>query len=134
MAKRSRLPLAEKDAGGEPEPTPDPEPSTNVNLRIGVWASDVQNAEILRDGKALDITTAVSFTEEELKEGVKLTANADDKTYSVKWTLNEGTPVEGKTFTLPTDLKDGSKLLVEFTADTKPGPGNKTYADGFLER
>ena len=123
--KTIKITFSEKDAGGEPEPTPDPEPSTNVNLRIGVWASDVQNAEILRDGKALDITTAVSFTEEELKEGVKLTANADDKTYSVKWTLNEGTPVEGKTFTLPTDLKDGSKLLVEFTADTKPEPETK---------
>lgn len=123
--KTIKINFSEKDAGGEPEPTPDPEPSTNVNLRIGVWASDVQNAEILRDGKALDITTAVSFTEEELKEGVKLTANADDKTYSVKWTLNEGTPVEGKTFTLPTDLKDGSKLLVEFTADTKPEPETK---------
>ena len=117
--KTIKITFSEKDAGGEPEP------STNVNLRIGVWASDVQNAEILRDGKALDITTAVSFTEEELKEGVKLTANADDKTYSVKWTLNEGTPVEGKTFTLPTDLKDGSKLLVEFTADTKPEPETK---------
>lgn len=123
--KTIKITFSEKDAGGEPEPTPDPEPSTNVNLRIGVWASDVQNAEILRDGKALDITTAVSFTEEELKEGVKLTANADDKTYSVKWTLNEGTPVEGKTFTLPTDLKVGSKLLVEFTADTKPEPETK---------
>lgn len=123
--KTIKITFSEKDAGGEPEPTPDPEPSTNVNLRIGVWASDVQNAEILRDGKALDITTAVSFTEEELKEGVKLTANADDKTYSVKWTLNEGTPVEDKTFTLPTDLKDGSKLLVEFTADTKPEPETK---------
>ena len=123
--KTIKITFSEKDAGGEPEPTPDPEPSTNVNLRIGVWASDVQNAEILRDGKALDITTAVSFTEEELKEGVKLTANADDKTYSVKWTLNEGTPVEGKTFTLPTDLKDGIKLLVEFTADTKPEPETK---------
>ena len=123
--KTIKITFSEKDAGGEPEPTPDPEPSTNVNLRIGVWASDVQNAEILRDGKALDITTAVSITEEELKEGVKLTANADDKTYSVKWTLNEGTPVEGKTFTLPTDLKDGSKLLVEFTADTKPEPETK---------
>lgn len=117
--KTIKITFSEKDAGGEPEP------STNVNLRIGVWASDVQNAEILRDGKALDITTAVSFTEEELKEGVKLTANADDKTYSVKWTLNEGTPVEGKTFTLPTDLKGGSKLLVEFTADTKPEPETK---------
>ena len=117
--KTIKITFSEKDAGGEPEP------STNVNLRIGVWASDVQNAEILRDGKALDITTAVSFTEEELKEGVKLTANADDKTYSVKWTLNEGTPVEGKTFTLPTDLKDGRKLLVEFTADTKPEPETK---------
>ena len=117
--KTIKITFSEKDAGGEPEP------STNVNLRIGMWASDVQNAEILRDGKALDITTAVSFTEEELKEGVKLTANADDKTYSVKWTLNEGTPVEGKTFTLPTDLKDGSKLLVEFTADTKPEPETK---------
>lgn len=123
--KTIKITFSEKDAGGEPEPTPDPEPSTNVNLRIGVWASDVQNAEILRDGKALDITTAVSFTEEELKEGVKLTANADDKTYSVKWTLKEGTPVEGKTFTLPTDLKNGSKLLVEFTADTKPEPETK---------
>ena len=123
--KTIKITFSEKDAGGEPEPTPDPEPSANVNLRIGMWASDVQNAEILRDGKALDITTAVSFTEEELKEGVKLTANADDKTYSVKWTLNEGTPVEGKTFTLPTDLKDGSKLLVEFTADTKPEPETK---------
>lgn len=117
--KTIKITFSEKDAGGEPEP------STNVNLRIGVWASDVQNAEILRDGKALDITTAVSFTEEELKEGVTLTANADDKTYSVKWTLNEGTPVEGKTFTLPTDLKNGSKLLVEFTADTKPEPETK---------
>ena len=123
--KTIKITFSEKDAGGEPEPTPDPEPSANVNLRIGMWASDVQNAEILRDGKALDITTAVSFTEEELKEGVKLTANADDKTYSVKWTLNEGTPVEGKTFTLPTDLKDGIKLLVEFTADTKPEPETK---------
>ena len=56
------------------------QPSTNVNLRIGVWASDVQNAEILRDGKALDITTAVSFTQEELNRGVTLTARADNKT------------------------------------------------------
>ena len=123
--KTIKITFSEKDAGGEPEPTPDPEPSANVNLRIGMWASDVQNAEILRDGKALDITTAVSFTEEELKEGVKLTARADNKTYSVKWTLNEGTPVEGKTFTLPTDLKDGSKLFVEFTVDTKPEPETK---------
>ena len=113
--KTIKITFSEKDAGGEPEPTPDPEPSTNVNLRIGMWASDVQNAEILRDGKALDITTAVSFTQEELNRGVTLTARADNKTYSVKWTLNEGTPVEGKTFTLPTDLKDGSKLFVEFT-------------------
>ncbi len=123
--KTIKITFSEKDAGGEPEPTPDPEPSTNVNLRIGVWASDVQNAEILRDGKALDITTAVSFTQEELNRGVTLTARADNKTYSVKWTLNEGTPVEGKTFTLPTDLKDGSKLLVEFTVDTKPEPETK---------
>ena len=104
--KTIKITFSEKDAGGEPEP------STNVNLRIGVWASDVQNAEILRDGKALDITTAVSFTEEELKEGVKLTANADDKTYSVKWTLNEGTPVEGKTFTLPTDPRLATSCLL----------------------
>lgn len=123
--KTIKITFSEKDAGGEPEPTPDPEPSTNVNLRIGVWASDVQNAEILRDGKALDITTAVSFTQEELNRGVTLTARADNKTYSVKWTLNEGTPVEGKTFTLPTDLKDGSKLFVEFMVDTKPEPETK---------
>ena len=123
--KTIKINFSEKDAGGEPEPTPDPEPSTNVNLRIGVWASDVQNAEILRDGKALDITTAVSFTQEELNRGVTLTARADNKTYSVKWTLNEGTPVEGKTFTLPTDLKDGSKLFVEFMVDTKPEPETK---------
>ena len=56
--KTIKITFSEKDAGGEPEPTPDPEPSANVNLRIGMWASDVQNAEILRDGKALDITTA----------------------------------------------------------------------------
>ena len=117
--KTIKITFSEKDAGGEPEP------STNVNLRIGMWASDVQNAEILRDGKALDITTAVSFTQEELNRGVTLTARADNKTYSVKWTLNEGTPVEGKTFTLPTDLKDGSKLFVEFTVDTKPEPETK---------
>ena len=125
--KTIKITFSEKDAGGEPEPTPDPEPSTNVNLRIGMWASDVQNAEILRDGKALDITTAVSFTQEELNRGVTLTARADNKTYSVKWTLNEGTPVEGKTFTLPTDLKDGNnnKLFVEFTVDTKPEPETK---------
>ena len=123
--KTIKITFSEKDAGGEPEPTPDPEPSTNVNLRIGMWASDVQNAEILRDGKALDITTAVSFTQEELNRGVTLTARADNKTYSVKWTLNEGTPVEGKTFTLPTDLKDDSKLFVEFTVDTKPEPETK---------
>ena len=90
--KTIKITFSEKDAGGEPEPTPDPEPSTNVNLRIGMWASDVQNAEILRDGKALDITTAVSFTQEELNRGVTLTARADNKTYSVKWTLNESTP------------------------------------------
>lgn len=117
--KTIKITFSEKDAGGEPEP------STNVNLRIGMWASDVQNAEILRDGKALDITTAVSFTQEELNRGVTLTARADNKTYSVKWTLNEGAPVEGKTFTLPTDLKDGSKLFVEFTVDTKPEPETK---------
>ena len=117
--KTIKITFSEKDAGGEPEP------STNVNLRIGMWASDVQNAEILRDGKALDITTAVSFTQEELNRGVTLTARADNKTYSVKWTLNEGTPVEGKTFTLPTDLKVGSKLFVEFTVDTKPEPETK---------
>lgn len=117
--KTIKITFSEKDAGGEPEP------STNVNLRIGMWASDVQNAEILRDGKALDITTAVSFTQEELNRGVTLTARADNKTYSVKWTLNEGTPVEGKTFTLPTDLKDGRKLFVEFTVDTKPEPETK---------
>ena len=85
--KTIKITFSEKDAGGEPEPAPAPEPSTNVNLRIGVWASDVQNAEILRDGKALDITTAVSFTQEELNRGVTLTARADNKTYSVKWTL-----------------------------------------------
>ena len=123
--KTIKITFSGKDAGGEPEPTPDPEPSTNVNLRIGMWASDVQNAEILRDGKSLDITTAVSFTQEELNRGVTLTARADNKTYSVKWTLNEGAPVEGKTFTLPTDLKDGSKLFVEFTVDTKPEPETK---------
>ena len=123
--KTIKITFSEKDAGGEPEPTPDPEPSTNVNLSIGMWASDVQNAEILRDGKALDITTAVSFTQEELNRGVTLTARADNKTYSVKWTLNEGAPVEGKTFTLPTDLKAGSKLFVEFTVDTKPEPETK---------
>ena len=123
--KTIKITFSEKDAGGEPEPTPDPEPSANVNLRIGMWASDVQNAEILRDGKALDITTAVSFTQEELNRGVTLTARADNKTYSVKWTLNEGTPVEGKTFTLPTDLKNDSKLFVEFTVDTKPEPETK---------
>ena len=123
--KTIKITFSEKDAGGEPEPTPDPEPSTNVNLRIGMWASDVQNAEIQRDGKALDITTAVSFTQEELNRGVTLTARADNKTYSVKWTLNEGTPVEGKTFTLPTDLKNDSKLFVEFTVDTKPEPETK---------
>ena len=117
--KTIKITFSEKDAGGEPEP------STNVNLRIGVWASDVQNAEILRDGKALDITTAVSFTQEELNRGVTLTARADNKTYSVKWTLNEGTPVEGKTFTLPTDLKNDRKLFVEFTVDTKPEPETK---------
>lgn len=117
--KTIKITFSEKDAGGEPEP------STNVNLRIGMWASDVQNAEILRDGKALDITTAVSFTQEELNRGVTLTARADNKTYSVKWTLNEGTPVEGKTFTLPTDLKNDSKLFVEFTVDTKPEPETK---------
>lgn len=123
--KTIKITFSEKDAGGEPEPTPDPEPSTNVNLRIGMWASDVQNAEIQRDGKALDITTAVSFTQEELNRGVTLTARADNKTYSVKWTLNESTPVEGKTFTLPTDLKNDSKLFVEFTVDTKPEPETK---------
>lgn len=117
--KTIKITFSEKDAGGEPEP------STNVNLRIGMWASDVQNAEILRDGKALDITTAVSFTQEELNRGVTLTARADNKTYSVKWTLNESTPVEGKTFTLPTDLKNDSKLFVEFTVDTKPEPETK---------
>ena len=117
--KTIKITFSEKDAGGEPEP------STNVNLRIGVWASDVQNAEILRDGKALDITTAVSFTQEELNRGLTLTARADNKTYSVKWTLNEGTPVEGKTFTLPTDLKNDSKLFVEFTVGTKPEPETK---------
>ena len=118
--KTIKITFSEKDAGGEPEP------STNVNLRIGMWASDVQNAEILRDGKALDITTAVSFTQEELNRGVTLTARADNKTYSVKWTLNESTPVEGKTFTLPTDLKnDSNKLFVEFTVDTKPEPETK---------
>lgn len=117
--KTIKITFSEKDAGGEPEP------STNVNLRIGMWASDVQNAEILRDGKALDITTAVSFTQEELNRGVTLTARADNETYSVKWTLNEGTPVEGKTFTLPTDLKNDSKLFVEFTVDTKPEPETK---------
>lgn len=117
--KTIKITFSEKDAGGEPEP------STNVNLRIGMWASDVQNAEILRDGKALDITTAVSFTQEELNRGVTLTARADNNTYSVKWTLNEGTPVEGKTFTLPTDLKNDSKLFVEFTVDTKPEPETK---------
>lgn len=117
--KTIKITFSEKDAGGEPEP------STNVNLRIGVWASDVQNAEILRDGKALDITTAVSFTQEELNRGVTLTARADNKTYSVKWTLNEGEPKDGQTFDLPKNLKDGSKLLVEFTADTKPEPETK---------
>ena len=72
----------------------------------------------------LDLT-AVSFTQEELNRGVTLTARADNNTYSVKWTLNEGTPVEGKTFTLPTDLKNDSKLFVEFTVDTKPEPETK---------
>ena len=120
--KTIKITFSEKDAGGEPEPTPDPEPSAAVKLRIGV---SIQNAEILRDGKALDITTAVSFTKEDLNKGVTLTACADDKTYSVKWTLNEGTPVEGETFNLPADLKDDSKLFVEFTADTKPEPETK---------
>ena len=117
--KTIKITFSEKDAGGEPEP------SANVNLRIGMWASDVQNAEILRDGKALDITTAVSFTQEELNRGVTLTARADNKTYSVKWTLNESTPVEGKMFALPTDLKNDNKLFVEFTVDTKPEPETK---------
>ena len=120
--KTITISFSEKDAGEEPEPTPDPEPSAAVKLRIGV---SIQNAEILRDGKALDITTAVSFTKEDLNKGVTLTACADDKTYSVKWTLNEGTPVEGETFNLPADLKDDSKLFVEFTADTKPEPETK---------
>ena len=116
--------FTEKTPSVEPKPT-DPDPTDPdgeyVSLRIGVQVigDGLEDAEILYKGEPLDLTRAVSFTKSDLKKGVKLTADASGRNYTVSWTLNDDSPEEGSSFKLPKTLKGDNKLLVVFTADTK---------------